>query len=136
MRRKPNPHLPFARARAYRSTDPLWWTNLGAVYATSKPPDLKRARWWYRRAARRGDLQALFEYGLMLIRGEGGPRRPAQGRRSLESAARGGDVAALKVLSYAYTRGAFSYRPSAAKARRTKRDLGRAMRRLRQAPAG
>jgi TPR repeat protein len=77
----------FGRAWVRRSPGPAAWSNLAAVYATKRPPDLKRARRWYRRAALKGHDRGLFEYGLMLIQGEGGPKRPAQGRRYLERAA-------------------------------------------------
>lgn len=83
--------------------------QLGGRYATKQPPDLKRARHWYRRAALKGDDRGLFEYGLMLIQGEGGPRRPAQGRRYLERAAALGQIDALKVLAYALMHGQYSF---------------------------
>jgi TPR repeat protein len=88
-----------AQSWAYRSSDPWAWSNLAAVYATAEPPDLKRSRHWYRRAALKGHDRGLFEYGLMLIQGEGGPKRPAQGRRYLERAAALGQIDALKVLA-------------------------------------
>ena len=71
--------LSYARSWVRRSPGPDAWSNLAAVYATKEPPDLKRARSWYRRAALKGHDRGLFEYGLMLIQGEGGPKRPAQG---------------------------------------------------------
>src|SRR5262249_22789413 len=92
--------LAFARSWVRRSPGPDAWSNLAAVYATREPPDLKRARFWYRRAALKGHDRGLFEYGLMLIEGEGGPKRPAQGRRYLERAAAFGHVDALKTLEY------------------------------------
>ena len=95
--------LAYARAWVRRSPGPDAWSNLAAVYATKTPPDLKRARQWYRRAALRGHARGLFEYGLMLIQGEGGPRRPSQGRLYLEKAAGQGQVDALKVLAHANT---------------------------------
>lgn len=121
-----DPDLAFARARAYGSKDPFWWSNLGATYATLERPDLKRARHWYRRAARKGHDRALFEYGLMLILGEGGPRRPVHGRRLLERAAALGEVDALKVLAHAYAHGAYSFQRSPAKARNTRAALRKA----------
>jgi TPR repeat protein len=63
--------LVYARAWLRRSPGPDAWANLAAVYATKYGPDLKRARTRYWRAARRGHRRALFEYGLMLINGEG-----------------------------------------------------------------
>src|SRR5215831_3497106 len=93
--------LEYARSWVRRSPGPAAWSNLAAVYATKESPDLKRARSWYRRAALKGHDRGLFEYGLMLIQGEGGPKRPAQGRRCLERAAALGQIDALRVLSYA-----------------------------------
>lgn len=78
--------LAYARRLVRRSSEQAAWSNLAAVYATKQPPDLKRARRWYRRAALKGHDRGLFEYGLMLIQGEGGPKRPAQGRRYLATA--------------------------------------------------
>jgi len=119
--------LAYARARAYRSSDPFAWSNLAAVYATADPPDLKRARHWYRRAALKGDDRGLLEYGLMLIQGEGGPRRPANGRRYLERAAAMGQIDALKVLAYGLANGGYSYQPSRKKAQAIERALRRAL---------
>jgi TPR repeat protein len=94
--------LSYARRWVRRSSEPAAWSNLAAVYATKQPPDLKRARRWYRRAALKGHERGMFEYGLMLIQGEGGPKRPAQGRCHLERAAALGQIDALKVLAYAF----------------------------------
>jgi TPR repeat protein len=70
----------------------------------------------------------MFEYGLMLIEGEGGPKRPAQGRRYLERAAAFGQVNALKVLAHALSKGGFSYQASRARATPVKQALRRALR--------
>jgi TPR repeat protein len=74
----------------------------------------------------------MFEYGLMLIQGEGGPKRPAQGRRYLERAAAAGDIDALKVLAHALSKGGFSYRPSRTRAKPVQRALRSALERLRR----
>jgi TPR repeat protein len=100
---------------------------LAAVYATRQPPDLKRARHWYRRAALKGHDRGLFEYALMLIQGEGGPKRPAQGRRYLERAAALGEIDALKVLAYAWAHGEYGYRQSHARAKVVHRALRQAL---------
>ena len=73
----------------------------------------------------------MFEYGLMLIQGEGGPKRPAQGRRYLERAAALGQIDALKVLTYALTTGQYGYEPSRCRAQAVKRALRQALSRLR-----
>ena len=122
--------LAFARRWVRRSSEPAGWSNLAAVYATKQPPDLKRARRWYRRAALKGDDRGLFEYGLMFIQGEGGPRRPALGRRYLERAAALGQIDALKVLAYALMHGQYSFERSRARAEATKRKLRQALSRL------
>ena len=69
----------------------------------------------------------MFEYGLMLIQGEGGAKRPAQGRRYLERAAALGQVDALKVLAFALSDGGYGYQPSRSRARTIKRALRRAL---------
>jgi TPR repeat protein len=124
--------LEFARRWVRRSPEPAAWSNLAAVYATRQPPDLKRARQWYRRAALKGHDRGMFEYGLMLIQGEGGPKRPAQGRRYLERAAALGQIDALKVLAYALSHGQYSYKVSRIRAQAVRRDLRRALSRLRK----
>jgi TPR repeat protein len=122
-----HPDLQYARRRAYRSEDPFWWSNLAAAYATQRPPDLARAREWYRRAAKRRDLRGLFEYGLMLIQGEGGPSRPAEGRRLVQRAAALGELDALRVLSHAFAHGAFTFQRSARRAKQMQQALDRAV---------
>ena len=82
MGRQLDPELTYARKRAYRSLDPFWWSNLAAVYATRERPSLERARLWYRRAALEDDPRGLFEYGLMLVNGEGGRNDPHKGDAS------------------------------------------------------
>jgi TPR repeat protein len=128
--------LEYARKWVRRSPGPDSWANLAAVYATMEPSDLKRARQWYRRAARRGHHRGLFEYGLMLIQGEGGLRRPAQGRRFLERAARFGQIDALKLLAFALSRGGYSYQPSPTRAKHVNAALRRARARCRKETAG
>jgi TPR repeat protein len=120
--------LSLARAWIRRSSDPDSWSNLAAVYATKQPPDLKRARHWYRRAALKGHDVGLFEYGLMLIQGEGGPKRPAQGRRYLERAAALGNINALRVLEYALSDGSYGFRRSPIRAKAVKQAFRRALR--------
>lgn len=124
--------LAYARRQAYGSRDPFWWCNLGATYATRVPPDLVRSRWWYRRAARAGHVRAWFEYGLMLVQGEGGPTRAAQGRRLIERAAAAREIDALRVLAHAYKTGSLTFQMSEAKAASTARALIRREAQLRK----
>jgi TPR repeat protein len=128
--------LASARSWVRRSSDPAAWANLAAVYATKRPPDLRRARQWYRRAALKGHDRGLFEYGLMLIQGEGGPKRPANGRRYLERAAASGQIDALKVLASALRLGRYSYEPSRTRAKVVERALRRALALKRKDSAG
>ena len=66
----------------------------------------------YSRAARKGEPTALFEYGLLLIDGEGGPKNPARGRRLVERAAANGNINALRVLAAAYDEGLLTFKRS------------------------
>lgn len=72
----------------------------------------------------------------MLIQGEGGPKRPANGRRYLERAAALGQVDALKVLAYALSNGGYSYQPTPTRAKSIKRKLRRALARAPKGSAG
>jgi TPR repeat protein len=109
---------------------PFTWARCveqpGRLLRHRKPPDLKRARRWYRRAALKEHHIGLFEYGLMLLEGEGGPKRPANGRRYLERAAALGYIPALDVLSYAFSEGGYGYRRSPSRAKRFKEATRRA----------
>jgi TPR repeat protein len=66
----------------------------------------------------------------MLIQGEGGPKRPAQGRRYLDCAAALGQIDALKVLAYALSHGEYSYRTSHTLAKASGGRFGRLFRAL------
>lgn len=109
--------LRAAQRRAYRSKDPLWWCNLGAVYATRTPPDYARARQWYAKAAAAGDPRAAYELGVMLLEGEGGERDVRAGIQLLRTAAEADDIDALKVLHEGYSTGLWGFRRSARSAR-------------------
>ena len=126
----------FARSWLRREPGPDAWANLAAVHATKQPRNLKRARYWYRRAALKGHHRGLFEYGLMLIDGEGGPKRPTLGRQYLERAAALGQIDAMKVLAHALSKGGYSYSPHAGRAARAKRALRLALAQLRNESAG
>jgi TPR repeat protein len=128
--------LRLARGWLRRAPGPDAWANLAAVHATEQPRNLTRARHWYRRAALRGHHRGLFEYGLMLIGGEGGPKRPAIGRRYLERAAAAGQVDALTVLAYALSEGAYSYVRDVRRAAVARKALRLALARLRRQGAG
>src|ERR1700757_431300 len=96
-----------ARARRRASRDPQEWSYLAASYATDSPPRPRLARKWYAKAARAGNAQGLFEYGLMLIQGEGGSTNGPKGRRLLMSAAAAGEIGAIRILAAAYELGTY-----------------------------
>ena len=117
--------LQHARRWAYRRKTPESWSDLAAVYATRTSPNLARARKWYSRAARKGEPTALFEYGLLLIDGEGGPKNAARGRRLVERAAASGNINALRALAAAYDEGLLTFKRSTSRAERVKRALAK-----------
>jgi TPR repeat protein len=121
-----NLDMAWARNRAYRSDDPMWWSNLAAMYATTVPARMNLARKWYGKAAHAGDPRGLFEYGLMLLDGEGGPGSPRRGRTYLKRAARLGQIDALKVLAHTYAQGERGFPVSRARAKRLSARLRRA----------
>lgn len=136
MRPEDEEFLQFAKLWLRREPGPHAWANLAAVHATKQPRNLKRARYWYRRAALQGHHRGLFEYGLMLIDGEGGPKRPALGRQYLERAAAVGQIDAMKVLAHALSKGGYSYSPNPRRAVRAKRLLRLALAWQRKEGAG
>jgi TPR repeat protein len=85
--------------------------NVAASYALGdgvrKNP--RRARAWYRRAARAGDVSALYDLGMMLLEGEGGVTDLVEGRALLLAAAESGDPMAQKVLAELFARGLFGF---------------------------
>ena len=68
-----------------------------------------RARKWYARAAKAGDLSSDFDLAMMLLYGEGGPLELERGKAVLEEAANKGEPQAQKVLAYAYEEPLFGY---------------------------
>lgn len=68
-----------------------------------------RARTWYARSERAGDLNARYELAMMLLQGEGGPVELEKGRGLLEDAAKQGEPVAQKVLSYVYKDALFGF---------------------------
>ncbi len=71
--------------------------------------DESRARYWYRRAANAGDTTSMYDLGLMLVYGEGGPVDEQGGRVLLMESARKGDGMAQKILAQAYMRGLWGF---------------------------
>jgi hypothetical protein len=59
--------------------------------------------------------RALFELGLMLLKGEGGRKSPARGRQLIERAGASGEVDALRVLAVGLERGDCGFKESPAK---------------------
>jgi TPR repeat protein len=75
--------------------------DLGCCYALGEevfPRDLALARLWYGRAAEAGHADAQYNYGLMLLYGEGGPVDAAAAADWIRRAAAQGDVAAIRYL--------------------------------------
>jgi localization factor PodJL len=85
--------------------------NVAASYALGDGVDQdgRRARAWYGRAARAGDVSALYDLGMMLLEGEGGAPDLAEGRALLVAAAEAGDPMAQKVLAYLFGSGLFGF---------------------------
>lgn len=76
--------------------------DLGCYYATGDfgfTLDLRLGRLWYLRAAERGHADALFNYGIMVINGEGGPADEHSGLEWVRLAAAQNDESALRYLS-------------------------------------
>ena len=128
--------LKYARKWAYRSDDPTSWSNLAAAYATASSPRLALARKWYAKAAHRRDPRGMFEYGLMLLHGEGGAVDLRRGRKWLQAAARVGQIDALKVLCHALQHGEFGFLWSPQRLRAPRQALRRADAALRRRVRG
>jgi TPR repeat protein len=68
--------------------------DLGCCYATGMKAiaqDLTLARLWYGRAAEAGHADAQYNFGCMLLYGEGGPKEPEAGMAWIRRAAEQGD---------------------------------------------
>lgn len=105
--------LRFLREWVRANTSSSWFAkrNVAASYATGDGVRRNgaRARKWYRRAARGGDVSALYDLGMMLLEGEGGEPNLAEGRALLVAAAEGGDSMAQKVLSDLFGKGLLGF---------------------------
>ena len=82
----------FREATQRIATDPAYsaaMTLLGELYAQGLgvTQDWAKAADWYRLAAARGDPQAAYALGMILLDGRAATRDPAAARRLLESAA-------------------------------------------------
>lgn len=76
--------------------------DLGCYYAIGEagfPLDPVLGRVWYSRAAERGHADAQYNYGLMVIHGEGGPSDPIAGLEWIRLSAAQNDAAALHYLA-------------------------------------
>lgn len=69
-------------------------------YARSQsvPKDLKKAAFWYRKAARKGNRDAERNLGWFYWRGKGIPKDPFQAKKWFVKAARSGDPKAMNLL--------------------------------------
>lgn len=76
--------------------------DLGCYYAIGEGcfrKDEALSRLWYGRAAEQGHADAQYNYGLMLLHGEGGPAEPDAGIEWVRRSARQGDSGATHFLS-------------------------------------
>jgi len=76
--------------------------DLGCYYAIGEagfPLDPVLGRLWYSRAAERGHADAQYNYGRMMIHGEGGPSDPIGGLEWIRLSAAQNDPAALHFLA-------------------------------------
>lgn len=76
--------------------------DLGCFYSIGEggfPKDSALGRLWYGRAATQGHADAQYNFGLMLLHGEGGPAEPDAGIEWIHRAAKQGDKAAIHFLS-------------------------------------
>jgi TPR repeat protein len=76
--------------------------DLGCYYAIGGgafAKDETLARLWYRRAAEQGHADAQYNYGLMLLHGEGGSAEPKAGIEWVRRAAARGNSGATHFLS-------------------------------------
>jgi TPR repeat protein len=82
----------------------------------------QRARIWYARAAKAGDLSSNFDLAMMLLNGEGGPVELERGKTLLEETAKNGEPQAQKVLAHAYKKALFGFPVDSAQAERWKQQ--------------
>lgn len=107
------PTLHFIRelVRAHLGSNWVSMRNVAASYALGEGirKNEERARIWYQRAANAGDESALYDLGMMLLEGQGGPRDLRRGQTLLLEAATVGNAMAQKILSYAYRDGEWGF---------------------------
>ena len=98
--------------------------QLGAIYATGdffgkpRPKNEAAALRWYRRGARRGDPECLYDLAFMILLGEGTAPDPGRAIDLLEQAAERGNGEAIRLLADLHERGAHGVAASAAHAAR------------------
>lgn len=104
-----DPELTELRARA-EAGDAGAQNDLGGrLWATEDQALVAEARDWFRRAMAGGDAEAMNNYAVMLMMGEGGPADEAEGRRLRDEAAARGSVGANLSLAERYLAGAEGY---------------------------
>jgi TPR repeat protein len=83
--------------------------HLAANYAVGDDiaQDLRKARKWYRLAARLGHEEAAYNLGWMLILGEGGRSDAAAGMKQLAKAADGGSLDAMDLIAEIHAGGLY-----------------------------
>mmetsp|Transcript_29409 Transcript_29409/g.65845 ORF Transcript_29409/g.65845 Transcript_29409/m.65845 type:complete len:338 (-) Transcript_29409:243-1256(-) len=75
-----------------------WGLGRCYYYGKGVTKDLAAARSWHKKGADEGDLDAKYQFGKFLLRGEGGARERLEGLKSIESAAVQGQRAAASFL--------------------------------------
>ncbi len=92
--------------------------NLGACYATGDFPtdqDLRKAVFWYRKAASAGDAESQYDLGFMILMGEGLRKDIRLALRWLEKSAGQGCEQAQTLLIDLYKNGHYSVRKNPTK---------------------
>jgi len=95
--------------RAAKRGDAFAQYNLGAHLALGEAieRDLKRAVFWYRKAAAQKEPEAIYNLGLMYMEGEGVDTDVPRGLRMLERAAQLGSPDAQQLLGDVFVAGAY-----------------------------
>lgn len=99
----------WLRSNFTRSWVPMRFVATSYALGDGVEKNEQRARKWYARAAKAGNLTSDFDLAMMLLYGEGGPIDLEKGRALLEEAAEKGEPMAQKVLAYAYKDPMFGY---------------------------
>ena len=104
--------IEFAAEKNHVSAQALLgdWYSLGAFsktesgnYADDRQLSMEQSVWWYKRAARQGNLHSQYRLGFLLYHGRGLEANPAEAKNWLEKAALGGYQEAQYLLGCYYS---------------------------------